>query len=50
MVPQNILNVIFKIFLRKLLFRKMVIHSIGNVIMVLPIKFCIFKTKTINLQ
>lgn len=46
-VPQNVLNVILKIFLEKLLFKKTVIHFIGDIITL--IKFRIFKTKTANL-
>lgn len=37
-------------FLKKLLFKKIVVHFIGNVITILFIIFRIFKIKTANIQ
>lgn len=45
----NISNIIFIISLKKLLFNKIVIYFIDNIITILFIKFCIFKVKIANL-
>lgn len=43
-------NIIFAIFLKKLLFKKMIIYFIDNPRMILLIKFCIPSIKIRNLQ
>ena len=49
MVFQGEQNIILATFLKKLLFKKMVLHFISNAIIVLYIKFHIFKIKIGNL-
>ena len=50
MVFQGVQNIIIATFLKKLLFKKIVIHFIGNAIMVLHMKFHILKIEIGNLQ
>lgn len=50
MVPQNAFNINFEIFLKKQLFKKMDTNFIKDTIIVLLIKFYIFKIKTVNLS
>lgn len=49
-VSQNILNIILDIFLKKYLFKKIVIYFIDNTIMVLSMKLLIIWIETANLQ
>lgn len=50
MIFQNILKVIFTIFLTKFLFKKTVINFINNTIIVLLMNFYISRIKIKNLQ